>query len=47
MMYTQYKVSNRLTPRGLCRTIPDVEEVMEDTEDVEEVEEDLAKVKGR
>ena len=41
------KVSNKLTPLGLCRTILDVEEVVEDTETVEEVKKELAEVKGR
>ena len=45
-MYTQCKVSNRLTMSWLCKTIPDMEEVVEDIEAVEEVEEDLAEVKG-
>ena len=43
----QCKVSNRLTPSGLCRPLSDVEEVVEDTEAVEEVEEDSAEVEGR
>ena len=43
-MYTQCKVSNKLTPSGLRRMISDVEEVGEDTKAVEEVEEDLVEV---
>ena len=46
-MYTQCKVSNKLTPSGLCKTIPDMEEVVEDTEAMEEVEEDLAEVEDQ
>ena len=42
-MYTQCKVSNRLTPSGLCRMIPDVEDI----EVVEEVKEDLAEDEDR
>ena len=45
-MYTQCKVSNRLTPLGMHRTISDMEEVVEDTEDVEEVEEYLDEAEG-
>ena len=46
-MYTQCKVSKRLTSSGLHKMIPNMEEVVEDTKAMEEVEEDLAEVKGR
>ena len=42
----QCKVRNKLTPSRLRSTIPEEEEVVEDTEVVAEVEEDLDVVEG-
>ena len=46
-MYTQCKVSSKLTLSELRSMIPEEEEAMEDTKAMEEVKEDLSKVKDR